>query len=44
MRRLIERDVIGDHRPPDVLRFGFAPLYNRYSDARRAAEALAEIL
>ncbi|HEX6341422.1 kynureninase [Umezawaea sp.] len=44
MEKLIARNVIGDHRPPDVLRFGFAPLYTRYSDARRAAEALAEVL
>ncbi|MEV0677287.1 kynureninase [Actinosynnema sp. NPDC050436] len=44
MRRLIERDVIGDHRPPDVLRFGFAPLYNSFEDAERAAAVLKELL
>ena len=44
MRELIARDVIGDHRPPDVLRFGFAPLYVRYSDVERAARTLAEVL
>lgn len=44
MRELIARDVIGDHRPPDVLRFGFAPLYVRYADAQRAASVLAEVL
>ncbi|CAO0833509.1 hypothetical protein SMICM17S_01092 [Streptomyces microflavus] len=27
MRRLIERGVVGDLRRPDVLRFGFTPLY-----------------
>ena len=26
------------------MRFGFAPLYNRFEDAWRAAEALADIL
>jgi kynureninase len=44
MAELIARDVVGDFRPPDMLRFGFAPLYIRYADAVRAAEALAEVL
>ncbi|GLZ32982.1 kynureninase [Lentzea sp. NBRC 105346] len=44
MDELIARNVIGDHRPPDVLRFGFAPLYVRDEDAIRAAEVLAEII
>ncbi|HEY8374214.1 MAG TPA: kynureninase [Pseudonocardiaceae bacterium] len=44
MRRLIERGVIGDFRPPDVLRFGFAPLYVGYQDALLAAEALRDEL
>lgn len=44
MAHLIERGVVGDHRPPDLLRFGFAPLYTRFADALRAAEILGEIL
>lgn len=44
IQALIARDVIGDFRPPDLMRFGFAPLYNSYADAVRAAEILAEIL
>ena len=44
MQALIARGVIGDFRAPDLLRFGFAPLYNRFEDAWRAADALAEIL
>ncbi|MFI6345113.1 kynureninase [Streptomyces sp. NPDC050560] len=44
MRRLDEAGVVGDHRPPDVLRFGFAPLYVSFADAERAAGALAAVL
>jgi kynureninase len=44
MQALIARGVIGDFRAPDLMRFGFAPLYNSYADALGAAEILAEIL
>ncbi|MFE2290983.1 kynureninase [Streptomyces sp. NPDC059452] len=45
MRRLIERGVVGDlRRRPDVLRFGFTPLYVGFADAERAARVLAEVL
>ena len=44
MRALIERGVIGDFREPDVLRFGFAPLYLRYRDVRDAVEILQDVL
>jgi kynureninase len=44
MQALIARGVIGDFRAPDLMRFGFAPLYNRFAEALRAAEILAEIL
>ena len=44
MQALIERKVIGDVRMPDLIRFGFAPLYNSHEDVFRAAQALGEIL
>jgi kynureninase len=44
MQALIARGVIGDFRAPDLMRFGFAPLYNSFADMVRAAEILADIL
>ena len=44
MQALIDHGVIGDFRDPDIIRFGFAPLYNSYQDVETAAETLAEIL
>ena len=44
MQALIERGVIGDVRMPDLIRFGFAPLYNSHEEAFRAARLLSDIL
>ncbi|MEU3508502.1 kynureninase [Streptomyces longwoodensis] len=44
MKRLIDRGVVGDFRHPDVLRFGFTPLYVGFADVERAARVLGEVL
>ncbi|WP_410219085.1 kynureninase [Paracoccus sp. (in: a-proteobacteria)] len=44
MQALIAAGVVGDFRAPDVLRFGFAPLYNDVNDVDRAVDTLARIL
>ncbi|HMA11657.1 MAG TPA: hypothetical protein VKO83_07195, partial [Steroidobacteraceae bacterium] len=36
--------VVADWREPDVVRIGFAPLYNSYADVARFVEALARAL
>lgn len=44
VQALIEEGVIGDFRAPDVLRFGFAPLYVRFADVHDAVMMLEEII
>ena len=44
MQALIAEGVIGDFRAPDILRFGFTPLYTRYADACQAAKILHGIM
>jgi kynureninase len=44
MSALIARGVIGDHRPPDLLRFGFSPLYVSHTDVEAALDVLTEVL
>lgn len=44
MQALIARGVIGDFRAPDILRFGFTPLYIGLAEVEGAVTILAEIL
>ncbi|MFF1355026.1 kynureninase [Streptomyces sp. NPDC058297] len=44
MERLIAAGVVGDFRAPDVLRFGFTPLYLGFAEVERAARILADQL
>jgi kynureninase len=43
-RALIERGIIVDFRPPDIVRFGFAPLTTRYVDVWDGIAALRGLL
>ena len=44
MQNLIARNIIGDFRAPNNMRFGFAPLYIRYTDIWHTVETLADIM
>ncbi len=44
VQALIARGVIGDFRAPDLMRFGFTPLYLSYTEVWDAARHLAEVL
>jgi len=44
VQALIARGIVGDFRAPDVLRFGFTPLYLRYADVFDAVIALRDVL
>ena len=44
MQALIDRGVIGDFRAPDLMRFGFTPLYLTEGDIRRAVAVIAEVM
>jgi kynureninase len=44
MRALIERGVVGDFRAPDIMRFGFTPLYIDAGDVRKAAAVIEQVM
>lgn len=44
VQALIARGVIGDFRAPDLMRFGFTPLYTRYQDIWDAVASLKIVL
>lgn len=44
VQALIAKGVIGDFRPPDLMRFGFSPLYIRHTDIWNATSMLEDIL
>ncbi len=44
MQALIARDVVGDFRAPDILRFGLTPLYTRFVDVWDAVDRLEQVL
>ena len=44
MQALIAEGVIGDFRAPDILRFGFTPLYTTMADVEGAVAVMARIM
>lgn len=44
MQALIERGVIGDFRAPDIMRFGFTPMYLDSGDVSAAVTIIADVM
>ncbi len=44
VQSLIARGVVGDFRTPDLMRFGFSPLFLSYKDVLDAADVFVDVL
>jgi kynureninase len=44
MQAIIDRGVIGDFRQPNLMRFGFTPLYTRFTDVWDAVKIIREVM
>ncbi|MEX2453915.1 MAG: kynureninase [Rhodospirillaceae bacterium] len=44
VQAMIRRGVIGDFRTPDIMRFGFAPLYTGFRDLWTAVTVLSDVM
>jgi kynureninase len=44
VQALVDRNIIADFRAPDLMRFGFAPLYLTFADVWRATTTLVQVI
>ena len=44
IQALIDKNIIGDFRAPNIMRFGISPLYNNENDVLQTVDSLEEII